>query len=163
MNFVAIDVETANADMASICQIGLVRYDNGVVADEWVTLVDPEDYFDGINVSIHGIGEPAVKGAPKFPELTVTLRSHLEGRVVVCHTHFDRVAMHQAAHKYGIDAPECSWLDSSRVARRSWADCAYKGYGLSAVCRMLGYEFKHHDALARKIHENEKQKASLCV
>ena len=29
MNFVAIDVETANADMASICQIGLTKYVNG--------------------------------------------------------------------------------------------------------------------------------------
>jgi len=147
MDFVAIDVETANTDMASICQIGLVRYENQVLVDEWTTLVDPEDYFDGINVSIHGISESAVIGAPKFHELTHMLRSHLEGRVVVCHTHFDRVAMHRAAHKYRINVPECSWLDSARVARRTWAECAYKGYGLSAVCRMLGHEFKHHDAL----------------
>jgi len=95
MNFVAIDVETANADMASICQIGLVKCENGILSDEWKTYVDPEDYFDGINVSIHGIDESVVKGAPKFPELADTLRSYLEGTVVICHTHFDRVAMHQ--------------------------------------------------------------------
>ena len=53
MEFVAIDVETANADMASICQIGLVRYENGVLSKEWRSYVDPEDYFEGINVSIH--------------------------------------------------------------------------------------------------------------
>jgi DNA polymerase III epsilon subunit-like protein len=29
ISFVAIDVETANADMASICQIGLVHYRKG--------------------------------------------------------------------------------------------------------------------------------------
>ncbi|MBS3942717.1 MAG: hypothetical protein KGZ32_00550 [Dethiobacter sp.] len=69
MNFVAIDLETANADMASICQIGLVKCENGTLSDEWKTYVDPEDYFDGINVSIHGIDESVVKGAPKFPEL----------------------------------------------------------------------------------------------
>ncbi len=34
MNFVAIDVETANADMASICQIGLVKFENGILSDE---------------------------------------------------------------------------------------------------------------------------------
>lgn len=62
MNFVAIDVETANADMASICQIGLARYENGVLADEWKSYVDPQDYFDGINVSIHGIDESTVHG-----------------------------------------------------------------------------------------------------
>lgn len=147
MNFVAIDVETANADMASICQIGLVKYVNGVVADEWKSYVDPEDYFDGINVSIHGIDESTVKGAPKFPELADLLRSYVVETVSVCHTHFDRVAIDQAAQRYNIIAPKCTWLDSARVARRAWKECAWKGYGLYDVCRMLGHEFKHHDAL----------------
>jgi len=147
MNFVAIDVETANADMASICQIGIAKYENGGLAHEWKTYVDPEDYFDGINVSIHGIDESTIEGAPTFLELTDTLRSYLEKSVVVCHTHFDRVAMNQAAQHYDINAPECTWLDSARIARRAWPACAWKGYGLYDVCRLLGYEFRHHDAL----------------
>jgi len=147
MNFVAIDIETANADMASICQIGLAKYENGKIADEWVTYVDPEDYFDDINVSIHGIDESTVKGAPSFGDLDGTMHSHLEGKVVVCHTHFDRVAMNQAFQKYGANAPNCTWLDSARVARRAWTECAWKGYGLYPVCKMLGHEFRHHDAL----------------
>jgi DNA polymerase-3 subunit epsilon len=147
MNFVAIDVETANADMSSICQIGLAEYGNGKLEDEWVTYVDPEDYFDDINVSIHGIDESAVKGAPSFGDLDGTLHSHLEGKVVVCHTHFDRVALNQSFQKYGANAPNCTWLDSARVARRAWTECAWKGYGLYSVCKMLGHEFRHHDAL----------------
>ena len=147
MEFVAIDVETANSDMASICQIGLVKCERGAMSNEWKTYVDPEDYFDGINVSIHGIDETVVKGSPTFPELSDKLNSYLEGAVVVCHTHFDRVAMHQAAKRYSIGAPECTWLDSARIARRAWKACAWKGYGLYEVCKMLGYDFKHHDAL----------------
>jgi DNA polymerase-3 subunit epsilon len=147
MNFVAIDVETANADMASICQIGLVKCENGILLDEWKTYVDPEDYFDGINVSIHGIDASVVKGAPTLPNLRDTLRTYFEGNIVVCHTHFDRVAMRQAARKYGINLPDCTWLDSARVARRAWKDCARKGYSLYSVCKTLGYEFRHHDAL----------------
>lgn len=147
MNFVTIDVETANVDMASICQIGIAKYVNGVLAAEWKSYVDPEDYFDGINISIHGISESTVEGAPTFPELVDTLRSYLESSVVVCHTHFDRVAISQAAHRYEITPPECTWLDSARVARRAWAECSWKGYGLYDVCKMLGHSFKHHDAL----------------
>lgn len=147
MNFVAIDVETANADMASICQIGLVTCENGVLSEGWKTYVDPEDYFDGFNVSIHGITKSTVKGAPTYPKLTDTLRSFLEGKVIVCHTHFDRVAIHQAAQRYGISAPQCTWLDSARVARRAWNEFAWKGYGLYNVCQALGYEFEQHDAL----------------
>jgi DNA polymerase-3 subunit epsilon len=147
MEFVAIDVETANADMSSICQIGLARYENGALSEEWKSYVDPEDYFDGINVSIHGIDESVVKGAPTFPALADTLCSFLDSTVVVCHTHFDRVAMHQAAGRYAIPLPDSSWLDSARVARRAWKEFAWKGYGLYNVCKALGYDFKHHDAL----------------
>ncbi len=69
MSFVAIDVETANADMASICQIGAAKYDNGILVEEWSSLVDPEDYFDFINIDIHGIAEDDVEGKPIFPEI----------------------------------------------------------------------------------------------
>ena len=147
MSFVAIDVETANADMASICQIGLVKYEGGLLKDEWKTYVDPEDYFDGINVSIHGIDESVVKGSPNFPALADKLLSFLDGRVVVCHTHFDRVAVHQAAERYAIRPPDSTWLDSARVARRTWKELAWRGYGLSNLCDFLGYQFEPHDAL----------------
>ena len=41
----------------------------------------------------------------------------------------------------------CTWLDSARVARRKWAQFAYRGYCLASVCAVIGYEFGHHDAL----------------
>lgn len=34
MRFVALDVETANADMASICSIGAAAFEGGRVVDE---------------------------------------------------------------------------------------------------------------------------------
>ena len=87
MQFVAIDVETANADMGSICQIGLARFVDGQLAEEWCTLVDPEDYFDDVNISIHGIEPRMVKGQPKLTQIADRLRSTLEGTLSVCHTH----------------------------------------------------------------------------
>jgi len=147
MNFVAIDVETANADMASICSIGAVRFENGRVADEWYSLVDPQDYFDGINVSIHGIDEMMVHGAPTYAEAARTLHAMLQDAITVTHTHFDRVAMHQASSRWAVPEPVCIWLDSARVARRAWVECASSGYGLVNVCRLIGYDFQHHNAL----------------
>jgi len=147
MDFVSIDVETANADMGSICQIGVARFAAGHLVEEWSSLLDPEDYFDGMNVSIHGINEDMVIGKPKLPELQDVLRHHLEGRIAVCHTHFDRVAVKQAFEKYQLPLITTSWLDSARVVRRTWEDLAWKGYGLANVCQKIGYEFRHHDAL----------------
>jgi DNA polymerase-3 subunit epsilon len=65
----------------------------------------------------------------------------------VCHTHFDRVSIGRAFAKYKIDAIPITWLDSARVARRTWEDCARFGYGLANLCEKIGYECKHHDAL----------------
>ncbi len=83
MEFVALDVETANPDMASICQIGAVRVRAGVVVETFDTLVDPEDYFDSFNVDIHGIDEQAVAGAPCFGDVCSELAEFLRGGVVV--------------------------------------------------------------------------------
>lgn len=147
MEFVALDFETANADMSSICQLGFVHFKDGLLREEWKTYVDPEDFFDEINVSIHGIDETTVKGSPILPDIASHIYRYLDGRIAVCHTHFDRVAIYQACIKYGLRVPVCTWLDSARVSRRTWEQCAWSGYGLKSVCEMLGYQFSHHDAL----------------
>jgi DNA polymerase-3 subunit epsilon len=147
VNFVAIDVETANPNMASICQVGLVQYVAGAPVDEWMSYVDPQDDFDDINVSIHGIDEVRVRGAPTFPQISGDLFHYLRNSLVVCYTHFDRLALAQTSQRYKISVPRLVWLDSARVARRAWEDCAWKGYGLAKICKKLGYEFQHHDAL----------------
>ncbi len=59
----------------------------------------------------------------------------------------DRVSIHQALEKYGFKDIGTVWLDSARVARRTWDDCALSGYGLANLCEEIGYEFEHHDAL----------------
>ena len=147
MQFVAIDVETANPDMGSICQIGLARFVDGRLSDEWCSLVDPEDYFDDVNSSIHGIEPKMVRGQPTLPQIADRLRSMLENTVSVCHTHFDRIALGRAYTKYNLSPISTTWLDSAHVVRRTWKDLAWKGYGLANVCSKIGYEFRHHDAL----------------
>ena len=147
MDFVALDVETANADMASICQIGIARFRNGTLADQWKTYVDPQDHFDAVNVSIHGIDASIVEGAPRFGALANTIQHAIRGAVVVTHTAFDRLALHQAQTKCNAPPFTCTWLDSACVARRTWREFSRSGYGLSNVCKTIGYNFRHHDAL----------------
>jgi DNA polymerase III subunit epsilon len=147
MRFVAIDVETANADMASICQIGVAKFVDGVLVEEWSTLVNPEDYFHEVNISIHGITPSMVIDQPKLSSVAERLRALLENNVTVCHTHFDRIALARSFVKYRLPPIATTWLDSARVVRRTWKDLAWSGYGLANVCRKIGYEFSHHDAL----------------
>ena len=147
MNFLAIDVETANSDMASICQIGFVVYENGQIKKEWSSLINPEDYFDFWNESIHNITEDDVIESPKFNEIYEELKQYLENYICVCHTHFDRVSINRTCIKYDLPLLQINWIDTAKVARRCWNEFAYKGYGLANVCEKLNYSFKHHDAL----------------
>jgi DNA polymerase III subunit epsilon len=147
VKFIAIDVETANANMSSICSVGAATFQDGQLSAEWYSLINPDDYFDPVNVSIHGIDESTIAGAPTYGDIASAIARFIGDALVVTHTHFDRVAMYQAANRWGVDPPHCAWLDSARVARRTWKDCARRGYGLGNVCKLIGYEFQHHNAL----------------
>lgn len=146
MNFVAIDVETANPDFASICQVGVAAFRDGMLHDTWESLVDPEDYFDEMNVAVHGINERAVRGAPKWQTVYELLAPWLQGHVVASHTPFDRAALSRACEKNGLPPHSCTWLDTARVVRRAWPAFAQKGYGLANVAKHLNIQFQHHNA-----------------
>jgi len=82
MNFVSVNIETTNASLASICQIGIVRFENGQIADKWSSLIDPEGFFDSMNVSMHGIDVDDVVGAPTFQQAATEITLRISGQVV---------------------------------------------------------------------------------
>ena len=145
-DYVAIDVETANPDRESICQIGVVPFEGGIAAEPWVTLVSPETYFDPFTSGVHGITEQEVCDAPIFPDVYDRLTETLAGRVVVAHSGFDRLAIARDCERYGLEPPPCQWIDTVWVARQTWPDLARYGYGLRAVAWSLGITVRHHDA-----------------
>ena len=145
--FTAIDLETANPSPWSICQIGIAEFAEGGLTQEWMTYIDPEERFNPYNVAVHGITAAAVHGWPKLPEVAGLLHEMLDGRIVVSHSPFDRVALEQAFDRHEIARLDCSWLDSVMVARRAWEGFSKRGYGLENLCRILGYRYQRHDAL----------------
>jgi DNA polymerase-3 subunit epsilon len=147
MDFVALDVETANPNLASICQIGIVIFSNGVIVDKWQSLVNPEDYFDAMNVYVHGITEENVKNAPNFKQVYSDLKKLVENKVTVIHTSFDKIAITRTVEKYNLPSIDCTWLDTARVVRRAWEEFQSSGYDLSNVAKELGIGFEHHNAV----------------
>ncbi len=146
MDFVVIDVETANPKLDSICQVGIAIFADGKFHESWSSLVDPEDYFDSYNVAIHGINERVVANAPTWAEVHDRLRDNYSNKILASHTPFDRTAVHRACQKAGATPFECRWLDTARVVRRTWPEFSRSGYGLANVASHLGISFKHHDA-----------------
>ena len=147
MQFIAIDVETANHSTHSICQIGLAEYCNGSITPVWQSLINPNEPFNPFNVAVHGISESMVKGSPGFWEIYPSLQQYLAGNIVVSHTKFDKHAINAAAERYSLPEIACSWLDSTLIAKRTWPQFSRSGFGLANLCRFLEFDFKHHDAL----------------
>lgn len=147
MDFVAIDVETANPDRSSICQVGIATFQKGELVDCWESLVAPAGEFSPFNISIHGIDRQRVRKAPSWNEIYPHVASRLENRIVVSHTSFDRHALSQACASCGLSICDCQWLDSAEIARSAWPQFSRSGYRLTNLASHFGFEYQAHDAL----------------
>ena len=146
--FKSVDVETANADPSSICEIGIVHVNQGVFVSQWSTLINPCVPFNADNVAIHGIREETVQSSPTLPNSYAELSQRLTGGIIVSHTDFDRMALAAAARKHGLQPIRATWLDSALVARRAWPHrYGTRGWSLAAVAARLGIQFQHHVAV----------------
>ncbi|MCU9849369.1 exonuclease domain-containing protein [Defluviimonas sp. WL0024] len=145
--FIALDVETACSDVASICQIGLacVQPDNQI--QTFSMLVNPGTRFDPFNIQLHGIGPDHVTDAPRFSEALAALLPLLTGHHLVQHSNFDKQAVNAACAVCGIATPDLRWSDSVTIARRAWPELKGNGgHGLANLKRKLNLQFHHHDA-----------------
>ena len=142
-DFVALDVETATYDRASICQIGMVKAMDGAIVDEFSTLVNQPD-VDEFFVDIHGIEAATLRDAPSLRHAFEAATAFVgDVDAIVTHTSFDRGCLSAA----GVRFKGVRWLDTAKVSRRCWR--GHKRHGLRAVTERLGLfdEDGYHDAL----------------
>ena len=146
LDFVAVDVETANSNVSSICQVGIAVVRSARITEVWTQLIDPHDFFDPYNTAVHGIDQNRVDGCPRFEDVCDKIIQYL-GEIVVSHTFFDRRAISKAFAECGNPLFYGTWIDSAQVARRAWPDkYSLRGYNLGNVTCNLGIRFRHHDA-----------------
>ena len=145
--FIALDVETACSDVASICQIGLACVEPDNQIQTFSMLVNPGTRFDPFNIQLHGIGPDHVADAPRFPDALDALLPLLTTHHLVQHSNFDKQAVTAACGFCGIATPDLRWSDSVLIARRAWPELKGNGgHGLANLKRTLNLQFHHHDA-----------------
>ncbi len=145
--FIAIDVETANSDASSICQIGLACVGETGLEEVVTLLIDPRCHFAGMNIQIHGIRPEHVLGEPRFEEFLDAIGDFLERHMLFQHSSFDARAFRAATEACGRISAPLKWHDSVRVARRAWPEFKGNGgHGLGHLKSALGLDFRHHDA-----------------
>lgn len=147
--FVSIDVETANASLSSICQIGAVIYENQKPVDRWSTLVNPGQEFRSFNTRIHGIRASDVFDAPSLAATVEDLRCFAGNSILASYGAFDRSAVAQASNACGLNPLSNQWINLQQVVRNAWpSEFTANGWSLTQICKQLGVELgNHHDAL----------------
>ena len=146
MNFVAIDFETANYQASSACSVGLVKVVRGKIVATAVHLIRPPTRRF-VFTYIHGLTWRNVAKADDFGTLWPTIESFLEGAEFLAahNASFDRGVLHACCEHYGIAAPSLPFQCTVQMARRTWSIYPTK---LPDVCRFLGVDLNHHEALS---------------
>jgi DNA polymerase-3 subunit epsilon len=141
--FIAIDFETANHRRNSICQIGMICFENNEEGFTLDTLIDPEEEFHEFIINIHKIQPSMVIGAPKFYEVYENITNQCENTVIVSWTDFDKQCFEKAMKKYSLQANKIYWLDATSIICSVWPQYI-NGYKLKNVAKDFGISFKHH-------------------
>lgn len=139
-SFTAIDFETAQPKQHSICQVGIVRVEHGIVVASYDQLVYPPDnfYWDRFS-DIHGITPYDTRLAPIFPDIWDDIKHFLDGQHVVAHNGaFDFSVLAKTLDFYGMKGVPYT------------QHCTYKIYKkkLNVLCSEHGIALNHHDALS---------------
>lgn len=139
--FTAIDFETAQGYRHSICQVGLVRVENGIITDEVNLLVQPPDnYYWPKFTDIHGITSQHTAQSPTFKQVWHQIVPFIKDQNVVAHNGFgfDFPVLQKTLEYYNMPTPEYNKF------------CTYKIYksNLADLCKQNNIPLNHHDALS---------------
>jgi DNA polymerase-3 subunit epsilon len=139
--FTAIDFETAQGYRWSICQVGLVVMEEGIVTKEISLLVKPPNnyYWDSFT-DIHGIDAEITKDSPTFDQIWMEVEPYITGQDVVAHNgfSFDFNVLKRTLELYGLPEPEYDKYCTLRIYREK----------LDFLCDKFGIPLNHHDALS---------------
>jgi len=139
--FTAIDFETAQGYRWSICQVGLVRVENGIITDKLSILVQPPgNYYWDKFIDIHGITPETTANAPTFAHVWKQLEPYITNQNVVAHNGFcfDFHCLEQTLLYYHITPQEFTGHDTYKLYKTD----------LASLCRMHKIPLNHHDALS---------------
>ncbi len=144
--FVAIDFETADRHRDSACAVAVVRVEGGAIVRREERLIrPPRREFE--NTAIHGITWEMVSAAPPFGDVWRELEPVLAGAAFLAahNAPFDRGVMEACCSAAGLPYPRFAWRCTVLIARDRWGIYPTK---LPDVCRNLGIELNHHNALS---------------
>lgn len=138
--FTAIDFETATWNSSSICQVGIIRIENGERVAEVNELIQPpgNTYFYK-NIEIHGIKPEDTVDSPTFYDIWHEFKYLIEDQVFVAHNvGFDAGCLRSTLAYYDLAQPKFEEKCTRKIFRR----------GLAYLSKKYKIPLNHHDALS---------------
>lgn len=141
-SFAAIDFEHLTPNHETVCAVGLVVVEDGVIIQKFHSLIHP--YWDErayLNTHIHGITEKMCTNAPTFAHIMPILQKFIGARKIVAHNaSTEKAVFDKACARAGIVNPygDDDFIDTYKKSNLSLAVCC-KQYGVILE--------NHHDPL----------------
>ena len=144
-DYIVFDVETPNHANNRMSAIGITVIRDGIIADSFFALVDPETHFDFFNTQLTGIDSKKVKGAPNFPQLWAKIEPLMNSGILVAHNAvFDMSVLKRCLEDYGISwKNSADYLCTVQVGRKLLPQISHK---LNVMCEYYGIALDHHQA-----------------
>jgi DNA polymerase-3 subunit epsilon len=148
LTFTAIDFETASAYHP--CSVGIVTVENGVIVDEFVTLIKPpNNEYNPFTIQVHGIYPRDTANAKTFIEVFPEIQKRLQNRVVVAHNEsFDRNVLSKSMALYGLNYEDLNIGSRWECTVKIYKAKGLKPTKLSDCCREMNIKLNHHEALS---------------
>jgi len=146
--FTAIDFETATAYHP--CSVGIVTVEEGIIVDEFVTLIQPpNNFYNPFNIQVHGIYPRDTANAKTFVEVFPEIERRLKNRVVVAHNEsFDRNVLSKTMALHGLSYEDLNIGSRWECTVKIYKAKGFKPAKLSDCCRIMNIALEHHEALS---------------
>ncbi|MGI5970943.1 MAG: 3'-5' exonuclease [Oscillospiraceae bacterium] len=144
--YIAFDVETPNYANNRISSIGITIIENGVIAEEFYSLVNPEVRFDSFNIRLTGITPRMVEDKPTFPQIWEKIAPIMESGPLIAHNApFDMGVLAKCLSAYQIDWKRFVYYACTcSMGRACYPEL--RNHKLNTLCDYLGFELEHHNA-----------------
>lgn len=146
--YTVVDIETTGTEINydKITEIGAVKVINGVIKEQFHTLVNPEISIPERIIELTGIDDELVKDAPTIDMVYPDFFKFLQGSVFVAHNvEFDYRFLKRVGKDLGYVINN-ETLDTLYLSRKILP--SLKNHKLNTVCEHFNITFRHHRALA---------------
>ena len=149
-DFAAIDFETANYELSSVCSVGVVVVRDDQIVDRVYHLIRPEpEWYLYWNTRTHGLTVEDTANAKVFPFVWADIEPRIEGLPLVAHnSQFDEGCLRAVFRVYQMDYPDYMFHCTCKASQHIFGK-SLPNHQLHTVAAHFGFNLiHHHHALA---------------